>query len=438
MVKLNKNEMQAVERLFTSLCESEENLDRELEQEFGENGGRIRTELEEGVDRFYQLYGEDLDEGKIRKLLEEKTEGMTLKQQFSYLANVQTALTHVCGNILENGEWEEMARENQAVLSSLNSGILDEEDDLVADGVSRMLDLISANVNACGVLLIGEPPYEQLFSSCRTENLETVEALAVETRAGAVNMAAALYILQERGELPSLGETRFEAREMGVTAAAFLEIDGACKTGSWETAEKIMEKAAKTAAILLVTSPDLLKDAMFLLFVGLLTHFSLFWMLVSGAILLINLRIRQNTMEEQMEPVFRVGAKVTRTVLSGVWDTARAFSQWIHLRVLPRAIPVWEKGRDFTVNRILIPAAAWILKAKERAVQLSLEAVEGAERLLAWMKEKAGDFSARVRAYGSGEQEESREENVELDEEEEPVWEEEPSYDSEEPEILVD
>lgn len=436
MRKLSKREIAAVEKMFTSLCTSQDSLDHELEALFKENSAQVKQSIMNGVDKFYTLYSKDVDEKTIRNMLEHNMEGMSKIKQYSYLSNLLVALTHVCGNILEGEKWSKLLEEHRVVLKAIEMGLMEENGEEVQKGINDMLELVTSNIEACSVLFIGEPPYEKLFSACLTEKPETVEALAVNTRSSAVNMAAALYILQERGELPSLGDTRIPPQEMGVMAASLMEIDAAHKSGSWDGAKKVIEKAAKTATILLVTSPDILKDTVFFTFVGLLTNFSVLWMLIAGVILAINVRIRHNTVKEHMEPVFKVGAKMMKTGLDMVQKISHKFSEWIETSMLSKALPVWRKCSDFAVNGILIPAATFLVRAKDEVLRRADIAFDKVEVAFTHLKERVTDAVDNAR-YNNEDY------NVEETEEEEEDFEPadfdvEESHDEEELDIVID
>lgn len=391
MKNLSKKEIDAVDKLYSALCASPDALDIELKVLSNENAPQIKQDLVTGVDKFYSLYSKDVDEKTVRNLLEQNMKGMTKVKQYSYLSNILVALTHVCGNIIEGDKWSSALDEHRVILKAVDMGLMDEDSSEIQAGIDSMLGLISGNLEACSVLLIGEPPYEKLFSACLTEDPATIQSLAANTRSSAVNMAAALYILQERGELASLGDTKIPPQDMGVMAASLLEIDAAHKSGSWDVAKKIVEKVSKTAMILLVTSPDLLKDAVFLAFVGLLTNFSTIWMLIGGAILAINIRIRHNVVTPHMEPIFKVGAKIMETGLDMVRKISHKFSEWIQTTVLFKAVPMWKKCSHFAVNEILIPAAAFLIKAKDEVLRRADIAFDKVEAAFNRMKEEVTD-----------------------------------------------
>lgn len=433
MKHLNRKEIAAAETLFSSLCASGDALDRKLEEIFEDSADEVKEDIINGVDRFYALYEKDVDEEVIRDLLDRNMEGMPKVKQYSYLANLSLALTHVCGNILEGERWSQAIDEHQVIMKALDMGLMTEDSQEVQAGIDEMLELIAVNVDACSVLFIGEPPYEKLFSACMTEKPEDVKALAINTRSSAVNMAAALYILQERGELPSLGDTRIPARDMGVMAASLMEIDAAHKSGSWEGVRKIVEKASKTAAVLLVSSPDLMKDAAFFACVGIFTNFATLWMLVAGVIVFINARIHHETNKEHMEPVFKVGAKLLNVTLDMAQKVSHKLLEWVQITVLPKVLPVWRRCRDFTVNCILIPSAAFLIKAKEEVLRVAGITVDKAESAYTHLREEASDIIDRAKnRYHSSTEEEAEEIELfdtEEDEEEHDIFEDEAGLD---------
>lgn len=415
MKKLTREEISTVEKLFSKLCVSPEALDQKLQKSLGDSWEQTKKDIEDGVDRFYGLYAGNVNEEAVRKLLEKNMEGLSKEKQYSYLANVLLALTHLCGNVLEGDTWSKALEEHRIIMKAVDMGLMEKDETDVQRGIEQMLQLIMGNVEACSVLLLGDPPYEKLFKACLTEEPSKIEALAVNTRSASVNMAAALYILQEEGKLPSLKDSRIPAGDMGIMAASLMEIDAACKSGSWEKAKKVVEKAAKTVAILIITSPDLLKDMMFFTLVSVMTNFSLLWMMVAGVILTINIRIRQNAASAHLEPVFATGARMLSEKLEQIRSVSGRFTEWVQTTVLSRAIPCWEKCRDFAVNSILIPAASFLIQAKNEVLQKAHIAVERVRAALERLRQSAENIVQRAKDRS---EEDTSEELDELDENE--------------------
>lgn len=404
MKRLNEKEIQKVEKLYTSLCEAPENCARQLEVHFPGNADHILEAITSGVDKFYDLYKQDIDPKTIQDLMGKNMQGMTDIQCYKYFSNLMLALTHVCGAIVDDPEWNTMLEEHQTMLKAIEMGLVTEDSKELWDGLEEMRSLILANITEFSVLFIGEPPYEALVEACKVGDAASVQALAVNTRESAVNMAASLYILQESGELHSLGNNRIPPEEMGVMAASLLEIDAAVKSGVWETAKDAIEKAARTAVLLIVTSPEIVKDVVCLSIVALLTNFSLFWMLIAGAVLFINTRVHQRSVEEYLEPVFNVGAKVLSTALEQAEKISCRFTEWIQTTVIPTAVPVWERCRDFTVQRLLLPAGDFLLRAKETVLSIAGIAYEKIQASMTWLRERAQNLGEQIQEYHTREQ----------------------------------
>ena len=328
-----------------------------------------------------------------------------------------------------------MMKENKIVLAGLESGALSEDSAELQEGIGDMLALVGEQSHAFSVLFIGSPSYQKLMRMCLTANPAIVKALAANTRKSAVNMAAALYLLEEQGKLPSLNGVKIPPEEMGVMSASLLEIDAAQKNHSWEKAKEIIEKAAKTSVTLLVASPSLIADTASLLLAGMLLSFSSLGTLVLGAILLINARMHLQRAKEHLEPVLNAGAKILDTTLDKVRDGWMNFKEWVSCSVLPAALPVWRRCRDFVVHRIMLPAASFLLTAKAQILEKWQLGVQAIRRFWEQAKEYAADFMDKAAEYGAAENVGEMEilgESEEYADELEPVAEDEEEVDEEE------
>lgn len=417
MKHLSRKEIEMAGKMLETLGLSG-NLNKCLEQQIKgitrEQAEGIAAELEAGVEDFYAVYSKPVDQKEIRKLLEKNMEGMKKEKQYAYLSNVMVAQLHMCGNILEGRGWNEEIEEHATVLKGLELGFLDGQDEKIQSGIEKMLEMISENMDAASVLFIGEEPYQELFKACLEEEPKEIAALAANTKAGAVNMAAALYILQEQGELPSLKGTKIPPREMGIMASSLVEIDAAHKTGSMEKAKEMISKAARTAVVLLATSPDLWKDMAFVSFLGLLMNFNLLWILVAGAILWINVKARHKRMEEELEPLFNKGEKIANVCLDQVQKISGKIREWIQTDVLKSAIKVWKRCYDFAFNVILIPVAVFLVKAKDVVLQGAGIVREKVRSAYNHLKDRAADIAAEVNERTNVSREDSEEETGEF------------------------
>lgn len=412
MKSLNEKDIAMVEKLYSRLCTSPDVLEDELEKQFKEDAARIRSGIEKGVDNFYALFQKELDDNAICGLIRQNMEGMPNVKKYSYLSNLILALTNVCGNILEGSKWRDVLEEQQAIIKAAEIGLLTDESEEVKNGIEEMMGLITRNIKEFSVLFIDEPPYEELLRACMTEDASAVKALAANTRSSAVNMAAALYILQEQGALASLGKEKIPPQEMGVMAASLMEIDAAHKSENWERAKEIIDKAARAAMTLLVTSPEILKNAAFFSLVAIISNFSIFWMLISGSILFVNMRIHQYHAENYIDSVLNIGAKILPVTLDKVYDISHKFTEWVQTVVVPSAVPVWNRCVDFTVDRLLVPSASFLLKAKDSAVKAAGITVEKVQAILAWLRRRTADFGDRVREHYAGNNQEEANEDI--------------------------
>lgn len=399
---MNKKEFAKVEALYSTLCDSQTAAMDELEAAYQDEAENIMLQLESGVDDFYTLYQGEMEPDELRQRLNDNMKDMTKVQRFYYLSKLFLAVTHVCGNCIESSAWLEMEHENEILKAAIDAGVVGEDDHELQDSIDEMLNLMDENVDYFAVLFAGSSPYEQILEACETQSPEEIQALAANTRQSAVNMACAIWLLRSRGELPSLGSEEIKPHEIGVMAAASLELDAAYKKGSGEQAKAIISKAARACMILLVAAPDLIYNISILSIVGLLTHFAAFWMLVSGAVLLLNAHIKLKNISEQMESVFQTGTEAADVTLDAVKKTAGSVKEWVFDTVLPASIPIWDRCRSFAVNKIIVPAADAASKAKGVIVQMS----EYARSVLNDWKERAGDVidAARQSAYAAEEQ----------------------------------
>ena len=178
-----------------------------------------------------------------------------------------------------------------------------------------------------------------------------------------------------------------------------------------------------------------MKDTVFFTFVGLLTNFSVLWMLIAGVILAINVRIRHNAVKEHMEPVFKVGAKMMETGLDMVQKISHKFSEWIETSMLSKALPVWRKCSDFAIDGILIPAATFLVRAKDEVLRRADIAFDKVEAAFTHLKERVTDSVDNARNY-------NEDYNVEETEQEEDFehvdFDVEESHDEEELDIVID
>lgn len=416
MKQLTRQEITECEVLFSKLCEAPENALQELNTHF-ENAEEILHELEIGVDNFYQLYETDDTAESLRQKLENNMIYMTPTQRYSYLANIIVAMTHACGTLFEGEEWNVTLKTHEQTLSALELGLITEESEQVQTEAEEMMAMICDGVEQFSLLFLQNPDFERLHDACMTEDLSKVEALASNTRQASVNMAAALYILHKEGKLPSLGDDEITAQDMGTMSATLLEIDAAQKTGSWETAKEIAQKAIRVATTLLISSPALLTGGAILTLVAALTHFSILWLLISTAILTINIRVYFKALGNQLEGIFQTGAKYVNTTLDKSHEVYQNVSDWTQKNIMPKAYAYWKRLRKFTVDHILVPCTAFLLKAKERILLGANGISEKWNELLAKLKENSSTIFEAAEEWNRQQEEANDMEDMDIEDE---------------------
>lgn len=425
--KLSGTEYEILSERFQHYCDADEAVRKDIVK----NGGdpeKILSGITSGVDRFYKLYESDMSSEDIQDELENKMENMDKRQQYFYLANLLTAMTHMCGRNLGEKNWGQMEEDHESILHAIDKGVLDMDSDTVQEDIDEMLDLITEQIQQASVLIIKNPRYEELQQACMEEEMDQVKALAVNTREAAVNMAAALYTLHAEKKLSSLGKGAIQPEDFGVMAASSLEMDAAVKdaaaSGSWSVAKDMIAKASKAAVTLLVASPVLAEGALFLWLLGILASFSNVVLLIGGAIVFINLKARMDQVKEQLQPLFRAGARIVDATLDKVHSVYSRVAAWTDVNVVPRVLPLWKQCSGFVMNRIIRPAAAWLLRAKnvveEKTSAVFQKARDAARRLMQGTEEADMEVSEEeILEPAEEETEEEAEEETERETEEE-------------------
>lgn len=425
--KLSGTEYEILSERFQHYCDADEAVRKDIVK----NGGdpeKILSGITSGVDRFYKLYESDMSSEDIQDELENKMENMDKRQQYFYLANLLTAMTHMCGRSLGEKNWEQMEEDHESILHAIDKGVLDMDSDTVQEDIDEMLDLITEQIQQASILIIKSPRYEELQQACMEQEIDKVKALAVNTREAAVNMAAALYTLHAEKKLSSLGKGNIKPEDFGVMAASSLEMDAAVKdaaaNGSWSVAKDMIAKASKAAVTLLVASPVLAEGALFLWLLGILASFSNVVLLIGGAIVFINLKARMDQVKEQLQPLFRAGARIVDATLDKVHSVYSRVAAWTDVNVVPRVLPLWKQCSGFVMNRIIRPAAAWLLRAKnvveEKTSAVFQKARDAARRLMQGTEEADMEVSEEeILEPAEEETEEEAEEETERETEEE-------------------
>lgn len=391
-LNLYKNEIIACKDLFEKIAADPALLDRKL-AELGKDPAEIRKQLAQGVDEFYSFYEGEVSVDTIQEKLEEATVNMTPLQQYCYYANLMTAFSHIGGKVFDDKAWAKCLKDHQNILSALELELIDEDDLHIADGVAEMKKIVAENIEAFGILFVADPDMAALQEACMTQDADTVKAMALNSRELAVDMAAAVYVMQESGELKSLGKTRYSARDIGVLSASILEVDAAKKSGVLETARKVIRTATAAAVALIASSP-------FMCAVGIGSAaiiYSIFEMeilaaVVGGTAMLVYGSPVVGATQEAVQAVLEKGAKMLDNTVASVKPMFAKLSSWILNTAIPAAIPIWVKCKVFTYKKIVIPAVAFIIKNRGPIIQATGKIIQKAKDLYAKVTNKATDI----------------------------------------------
>lgn len=402
-MKLTKNEIMACKELFEKLATDSTLLDRML-QTLGKDPAQIRAELNQGVEDFYNFYEGEVNADTIKAKMAEATASMSRLQQYSYYANLMTAFSHIGGKVFQDEAWSKCLADHQNILSAIELGLIDENDAYITDGLEQMQQIIAENIEAFAILFVDDPNMEALLDACVSSDADTVKTMALNSRELAVDMAAAVYLMQESGELKSLGNVRYSPRDIAVMSASGLEIDAARKSGNLETARKVIRKAAVAAVALVVTAPFALALGLASMFVvegvalfvatslemylGLLTVSTI----VSCAAMLVFGTSIFGTAKETVNKLLAKGARVLDTTFGAVKPLCAKVSAWVRNTVIPAALPVWEKCRSFTYHKIMVPVTAFILKYKDTIIRSAGKIIQKAKDLFQRATNKAVDI----------------------------------------------
>jgi len=378
-LKAAKEQSALIQKIYEMLANDEAVLEKELEA-LGQDPEEVSKQITGGIDAFYQLYQKDVNAETILNKVSEEMSAMSPMKQYTYLANLMTALGCIVEKEYGEDVWEKNLKDHQSILAAMEMGIIDEDSQHISNGISEMKKIVAENIEAFAVLFADHADMEKLQEACMTEEPEKVKAIAMNTRKAVFDMAAAIYLLQESGKLTVLGDTRYSARDIGVMAASRLEIDAANKSGSLEQAKKVFQKASRVAVTLLVASPGIMIGATVFATVALLTNFATIAMLITGAVIGINLKVHFDVLYEKVSPILEKGVHLLDITLEKVKPVYTKIKNWVDNTVMPMALPAWMKCRTFATEQIFVPAAAFILKSRKA------------------ITEKAGAFSVKVKA----------------------------------------
>ncbi|MBR4025985.1 MAG: hypothetical protein IKJ01_00320 [Lachnospiraceae bacterium] len=367
MLKFTQSEYIEVSKRFKKYCLSAEQMEADIVQ-CGGNPEEVIESVKRGRDKFYHLYESDMTEKEIRQQLEQNMEQMDNYQKYSYLANVITAMTYVAGQEFENEEWKKQKEEYENISYAMKEGLLDMDSKIIQDDIEEMINLISEQVEQSSVLFIQNPCYEALQQVCKEEDMEKVQAVAMNTRENAVNMAVALYTLQKEGKLSSLENEEISPEDFGIFASYSLEIDAVVKDvaeqGSWVFAKNAIQKASKVVATLLFSSPVVGAIAGGVFLAGLFLKFAKVGVCVAGAIAVFNLYVHRKMIRQKLETRFHKKLRfvdATFGKLSEIYEKVRI---WIDSIVIPSANSLWNRCYNFISTHIIKPISNWIRKRK--------------------------------------------------------------------------
>lgn len=395
-LKLLKTEMTACKNLFEKIVADPALLDRKL-KELNLDPAKTRGELAQGVDEFYGVYAGEVNADTIKAKIAEATASMPPLQQYTYYANLLTAISHIGGKVFNDGAWTKCLEDHQNILTAIDLGLIGEDDLHITAGIETMQALVAENLDAFAVLFVEDPAMAELQESCITGDPAKVKAVALNTRELAIDMAAAVYVMQESGELKSLGDTRYSARDIGIMSATILEVDAAKKTGSLDVAKKVLAKASKTALALIVAAPGALVAG--IATIGIISNFvslSGLALLIGGIATAINMSVGFDAVYAKLNPIFAKGAKLLETTLDKVKPLYSKVSDWVQNTVIPAALPAWEKCRTFTYEKIMVPAVAFVLKTKNVILKTAETIAEKAKAFYEKMTHKASDLKTRA------------------------------------------
>lgn len=401
-MKLTKKEVMACKDLFTRIAAEPALLDHLLKA-LGKDPADIRAQLNQGVEDFYSLYEGEVNVDTIKEKMAEATASMSPLQQYNYYANLMTAFSHIGAKVFNDAAWFKCLNDHRNILSAIELGLIEEDDLHIVDAITQMQQIVAENIEAFSVLFVDDPDMAALLEACVDQDTATVKAMALNSRELAVDMAAAVYVMQEGGELKSLGQTRYSARDIAVMTASGLEIDAARKSGNLETAKKIIRKAAVAAVALLVTAPFAFAAGAAAVSiiegVAIATDLTMTFAAWEVFTVVQNL-IGVTAMVVFGTPVFGMtkdtvellvakGAKILDTAVEAVIPLFGKVSAWVRNTVIPAAIPVWEKCRRFTYHKIMVPAVAFILKNKSTIIQAAEKIIQKAKGLYEKVTNKA-------------------------------------------------
>lgn len=402
-MKLTNKEVMACKDLFTRIAAEPALLDRLL-KDLGKDPAEVRAQLNQGVDAFYCLYGAEVNIDTVKAKMDEATASMSPLQKYNYYANLMTAFSHLGAKVFGDASWTKCLNDHRNILSAIELGLIEEDDLHVADGIAQMQQIVAENIEGFAVLFVDDPDMAALLDACMGQDTATVKTMALNTRELAVDMAAAVYVMQEGGELKSLGQTHYTAYDIAVLSAAGLEIDAARKTGNLETVKKVLRKAAVVALALVLTAPlaigagfvagafvDMLVVGMFdaVMYLDLLGKITLVEMLIGGVAMTVFGIPVFDMAQDTLNVLLDKGAKVLDTAVEAVKPLFAKASAWVRNTVIPAAIPVWEKCRNFTYRKILVPSVAFILKHRKTILQTAGQIIQKAKALYEKLTNKA-------------------------------------------------
>lgn len=386
--KLGKEEVASCKSLFIEICAQEGGARKLLEANF-EDGARIYEEIARGADEFYTLSAQDVTSDEIRKKLTAAIAGLSPAAQYRYLTNVLVAMSYTGSTLYSNDAWMNHIDDCKTILAAMDAGMMDENHPEIGRKITQLMNLVSSHIESSAVLLIGKPHYEQLMNACLVSNPDEVELLAANTREASIAMAAAIYTLSAKGNLPSLNQEAYTPYTMGVMSAYLLDVDALQKNAVWEFAKPLLINAARAALTLTIgfghTAVSFIIGSAAFLIAAMLTEHLVLSAIIGGIFALPSLIGGLKCVKGETEDAMYIGAKIINYSAAAARTAYYHLSDWIHNTVVPVMWPKWEAASAFVRKHVIEPGAEFICKIRSRA-----------EEGCAAAKEKLGTFIDEV------------------------------------------
>ena len=104
-LKLTRAEISKVQNLMELFAKNTEQIAHSLEK-LNLDPEAVSGQIETGIDEFYRLYSGEVSKQDIAARIQETTAGMTPLQEYAYLANIVTAISHIGGMRAGTNAWK--------------------------------------------------------------------------------------------------------------------------------------------------------------------------------------------------------------------------------------------------------------------------------------------------------------------------------------------